>query len=110
MAGSRRPAHDTMKGTVAHLRVSADSLARAHEPARPAWVVFPRYQAGVPLTCTAHPRPQALVELASNSFNQHLHGRAGFEALCDLIEHSQVFDLSYSSLDEALPWFRELAS
>lgn len=103
-------AHDTMKGTVAHLRASADSLARAHEPALPAWVVFPQYQAGAPLTCTPHPKPQALVELAGNSFNQHLHGRRGFNALCDLIERSQVFDLRYSDLDEALPWFRELAA
>ena len=63
-------AHDTMKGKVAHLQVSAASLQRAHVSAAPAWVVFPQYRPGAPLVIRPRPKARALVELASNSFNQ----------------------------------------
>ncbi|MGE0098424.1 MAG: HprK-related kinase A [Hydrogenophaga sp.] len=102
-------AHDTMKGTVAHMRISADSLSRAHEPARPAWVVFPKFEQGAPLTVAARGKASALVELASNSFNHHVHGRAGFDALVALVDRCDCHDLSYGQLDEAIAWFSQLA-
>lgn len=101
-------AHDTLKGTVAHMQVSADSLAKAHVPALPAWVVFPKYVKGAPLTVRDHPKSQALVALASNSFNHHVHGRTGFEAVADLIERCACHDLEYASLEDALGWFDAL--
>ncbi|WP_216637507.1 HprK-related kinase A [Hydrogenophaga sp. RAC07] len=101
-------AHDTLKGTVAHMQVSRESLAKAHVPALPAWVVFPKYTKGSPLTVSEHPKSQALVELASNSFNHHVHGRTGFEALAALVERCDCHDLEYASLDEALAWFDAL--
>lgn len=101
-------AHDTLKGTVCHMQVSAESTERAEEPARPAWVVFPRYVADAPLTVTPQPKAQALLSLHRNSFNHHVHGRQGFEALADVVTQCGVFDLSYSRLDEALAWFDRL--
>lgn len=101
-------AHDTAKGTVAHLQASADSLARAAEPAVPRWIVFPRFSAGAALQAEPLPRPQALVELASNSFNYHVHGRAGFAALARLVETCDVHRLVYGELDEAHAWFESL--
>ena len=102
-------AHDTLKGTVAHMKVSPDSLQRADEPARPSWLVFPKYEASAPLTVIAHPKPGSLMQLAENSFNQHVHGRQGFEALARLVDHSDCFHLTYSQLDEALAWFDTLS-
>lgn len=101
-------ARDTLKGTVAHLRASDDSLARAGVSAPPAWVVFPRYQHAAPLNVEPRPKARALVELASNSFNHHVHGRTGFEALAQLVDRSQCFDLQYGHLPEALAWFDAL--
>ena len=101
-------ARDTLKGTVAHMQVSARSLDEAHVPALPAWVVFPQFKRGAPLSVREHPRSQALVELASNSFNHHVHGSAGFETLAQLIERCACHDLEYGSLDEALEWFDAL--
>lgn len=101
-------AHDTVKGTVAHMRISPASLAQAQVPALPAWVVFPRYQAGASLSVRDHPKAQALVELASNSFNQHVHGRAGFVALARMIERCVCSDLEYGDTDAALAWFDAL--
>lgn len=103
-------AHDTLKGSVAHMQVSAESLAKAHVPVLPSWVVFPKYSKGSPLTVSEHPKSQALVELASNSFNHHVHGRAGFEALAQLVERCACHDLAYASLEDALGWFDALAA
>jgi HprK-related kinase A len=98
-------AHDTLKGTVAHLKVTPKTLENAHACAEPAWVVFPKYEAGADLQISERPKAQAMVELASNSFNHHVHGRSGFEALVRVIDRSDCYDLRYSSLQRALAWF-----
>ncbi|WP_348707550.1 hypothetical protein [Acidovorax soli] len=85
-----------------------ESLARAGERALPAWVVFPRYERGATLQVQARTRATTVVELARNSFNQHVHGRAGFEALVRLVDACDSFDLRYSQLDQALAWFDAL--
>ena len=41
-------AHDTHKGTVSHLRPSADSVRRMAEKARAAHIVFPRWEQDAP--------------------------------------------------------------
>ena len=101
-------AYDTQKGTVAHLKVSQESLLRAGERALPAWVVFPKYERGAPLDVRARTKSAALVDLASNSFNQHVHGRVGFQSLVRLVDGCDSFDLRYSQLDQALAWFDAL--
>jgi HprK-related kinase A len=102
-------AHDTLKGTVCHLRATRDSVQRAAEPAMPAWVVFPRYEAGAALSLERRAPAQGLMELQRNSFNRHVHGHAGFHALADLVDHCQIHDLRYSQLDEALACFGNLS-
>ena len=101
-------AYDTQKGTVAHLKVSQESLLRADDRALPAWVVFPKYERGAPLDVRARTKSAALVDLASNSFNQHVHGRVGFQSLVRLVDGCDSFDLRYSQLDQALAWFDAL--
>lgn len=101
-------AHDTMKGNVAHLKVSEDSLARAEVCVPAAWVVFPKYQSGAHLSVTQRPKSTSLLDLASNSFNHHIHGVSGFNALVSLVNQCQCFDLRYSRTDEALDWFDKL--
>lgn len=101
-------AHDTVKGTVCHMRAPADSLVRANEPAQPGWVVFPKYVADAPALLQPRQKGASFMQLAENSFNQNVHGRAGFEALSDLIARSDCYDFSYGHLDEALAIFSEL--
>ena len=101
-------AHDTQKGTVAHLKVSHDSLLRAGERALPGWIVFPRYERGAPLDVRVRAKSAALLDLARNSFNQHVHGRTGFQALARLVDTCDSFDLRYSQLDQAMVWFDAL--
>lgn len=101
-------AHDTLKGTVVHLRASSTSVARAAEPGLPGWLVFPKYQADAPARLLARPKAASLMQLAQNSFNQHVLGKSGFDALAEVVERSDCYDFSYARLDEALPLFAAL--
>lgn len=100
---------DTTKGTVAHLRAPDDAVARAGEVARPAWVVFPRYQAEAASTLTALSPAAAHMEVATNAFNYSLLGARGFDALADMMSNVQSFRYSYSALDDAVAEFERLA-
>lgn len=103
-----REVADTMKGTVAHMKAPADSVARAAEVVSAAWVVFPKYQAGA-AACLEHlPQARAFMRVADNSFNYSLLGVRGFETLSGLIDASLCYDFTYSKLDEAIETFSAL--
>ncbi|MDM4768215.1 HprK-related kinase A [Pelomonas sp. SE-A7] len=97
--------HDTLKGSVGHMRAPRDSVLRAKERARLAWVVFPQYQAGASLSTAALPPGEALIHLADNAFNFHVHGAVGFNGLADMIEKADCLRLSYSRLPDAVEFF-----
>jgi HprK-related kinase A len=103
-----RPVTDTVKGTVAHLRAPADSVARAADTAMPAWVVFPRFEAAAHVTAQPVAEADAFMELAQNCFNYSLLGAQGFTALANLVEHSAAWHLRYGRLDDALAFFDTL--
>lgn len=105
-----RTAHYTAKGSVAHLKPRTDHVRRAGEPARPGWVVFPKYVAGSETRFTNHSRAEAVLDLGDNSFNYHILGRAGFDALADMVEASTCHDLQYGSLDEAVATLDRMAT
>lgn len=101
--------HDTTKGTVAHARPPAASVRRADEPARPGWVVLPRFSSGAQTRLTPLPKARALMQLADNAFNYGLYGDRGFETLANLIENAGCYEFTYSRLEEAVEVFDELA-
>lgn len=101
---------DTHKGTVAHLCPPHDSVARMGEPALPAWIVFPRYQAGADPLLTPRGKVATFNHFASNSFNYSILGELAFHTVGDLLERCQCFDFTYSRLDDALEVFDWLAS
>lgn len=92
----------TRKGTVAHLAPDADAVDRRGEAARPALVIFPRFDAGVEFDLKATPRSRAFARLAVNSFNYELLGPEGFDALVRLIGSSECYELRYRSLERAV--------
>jgi HprK-related kinase A len=102
------PVSDTIKGTVAHLKAPADSVARAGEPARVAFIIFPKYSAGAPVTLEEIPRAEAFMQLAENGFNYSVTGAPGFEALAGVIDQSRCYRFSYSVIDEAIAAFAAL--
>jgi HprK-related kinase A len=102
--------HDTLKGSVGHVRPPADAVAQVAARAQPAWVIFPTYRANAPAVLTPMPRAQAFMKLMGQTFNYAVHGREGFAAMSALIEACDCYEFSYSELDEAVALFDKLAA
>ena len=103
-----QPTHDTVKGTVALMKAPADSVAQVDKPARPAWVIVPKFARGAACELTPRSRAETLIELGSNAFNYSIHGRRGFHLLGDVIENCACYNFRYSNLDDAIATFRDL--
>lgn len=104
-----RSVHDTLKGTVAHMKPGRDSVDRATETAQAAWVVFPKYQSGSQTNMQALSQSQAFMRVADNAFNYSLLGVQGFKTLAKTIDNSRCYDFTYSNLDEAIAAFSALS-
>lgn len=99
----------TIKGTVRHLKPPAASVAAQGQGARPAWVVFPRWEAGAPLDLTEIPKAEAFMLMATNAFNYELLGEPAFDALRGIVGQARCFRLRYSRLEEAIAALGKLA-
>ena len=104
-----RASHDTAKGTVAHMRPPRESVRRQHEPARPGWVIFPKWIAHAPATLTPRSKAETFIYLAQNAFNYSHLGVDGFKVGTQVIEQTDCYDFQYSRLDEAIAIFNTLA-
>lgn len=104
-----RAVDDTNKGTVAHLRPPADSVARAAEAVAPAWIIFPQYVPGAPADLTPLAPARAFMQVAENAFNYGLLGARGFDALGRLTSGTRSARFRYGVLDEAVAAFAALA-
>jgi HprK-related kinase A len=100
--------NDTSKGTVAHLKPPADSIRRCAETAKPAWVVFPKYQAGSAPELTAMAPARAFIQLATNGFNYGALGPKGFDAMAGIVDTANCYTFTYSQLDDAIDVFSKL--
>jgi HprK-related kinase A len=101
---------ETSKGRVVHLQPPAASVASAHTPALPAWVVLPRHVPQQTATLRPLSRASTFMALVDNAFNYGVHGRRGFHALADLIDHCTTYEFSYGDLRDAIAIFDRLAS
>ncbi|GAB6068234.1 HprK-related kinase A [Methylothermus subterraneus] len=99
----------TRKGTVAHLRPSAESVERAAEPAIPAWIVFPRFCEGAKRQLTPVPAAYAFLKLATNAFNYEVLGSEGFLWVGRLIRRCRHYNFVYGRLQDALEVLEALA-
>lgn len=100
--------NDTAKGKIAYLKPPTHSVLQANLPARPAWVVFPTYCSGAEANLEPVARARGFMDIADNAFNYDLLGMDGFNALSSLVSHVQCFNLTYSSLDDAIEIFSGL--
>lgn len=101
---------DTLKGTLALMRPPQESVARVWEPARPAWIISPRYEAGSQPQLDPMAKARMLLLLAEQAFNYDIHGRDGFTATADLVDSCGCHEFVYSSLDDAIRIFETLAA
>jgi HprK-related kinase A len=93
---------DTRKGNVAHVRPPTDAVARATETAVAAWLVFPRYEAGVCAAFQSLGKASAFVKASSNCFNYDLQRETGYALLSLIVEQCACFDLHFANLDQVL--------
>lgn len=100
---------DTNKGTVAHMKPPKQSVLKANETVRPAWIVFPDFVVGAHTVFRSLSKAQSVLKLAENSFNYNVLGGFGFEALCNLVEFSSSYQFKYSDLKEAVSFLNKLA-
>ncbi len=91
-----------------HMRPPAESVRRVSEPARPRWIIVPRYVEGSPTLLEPIEKASMLVHISDQSFNYNLLGPAGFECLAQVVEACDCFSLEYSDLDDALRRLRQL--
>ena len=93
---------NTRKGTVAHLRPSASSVARAGEITQPGWIVFPKFQAGAAPCLTPLSKTDGFITLSHHSFNYDKIGLRGFQAVSGLIESCNCYAFHYGALEQAV--------
>ncbi|MCD2452578.1 HprK-related kinase A [Methylicorpusculum oleiharenae] len=94
--------HDTVKGSVTHVKAPDESIEKVDIPATPLWVVFPQYQTDSECLLSDKKKGLSFMELAKLSFNYNLLALTGFNALSQLVENSGCYDLRYSRLEEAI--------
>lgn len=100
-----RVACDTVKGRVALLKAPAESIARVDDPARPAWIIFPRYVNGSPSILERKPKAATLIQIAKNSFNYNIYGSRGFTVLADIVDACACHAFTYADLNDAVKVF-----
>jgi HprK-related kinase A len=98
----------TRKGDVAHVIPPPASLLHQERPARPAWVLFPRYLPGSEADLTPVGRDLTFARLTHNAFNYHLMGENGFLATAQLTARCTCHALSYPNLQQALEGVEQL--
>lgn len=103
-------AHDTHKGTVAHLKPPAASVRDAHRHALPAYIVHPRWQDGSEAVLSPRKKADAFLRTAGHAFNYEVLGRLGFDLMADLIAQCECHDFRYSRLPEAIAMFDTLTA
>jgi HprK-related kinase A len=101
--------NDTAKGAIGHVRPPDESVDLCETPAKPAKLIFPKYLEGSKTDLTPLSKSRALLKVAENCFNYNILGVQGFTSASDLIEASDCYEFSYSSLEEAVALFAELA-
>ncbi|WP_114327590.1 HprK-related kinase A [Candidatus Colwellia aromaticivorans] len=101
---------DTTKGTISHLKPSTASVQQVAKTVAPFAIVFPKYQANQPINTKTTEKATAFMAVIENSFNYAILAEAGFNAVAQLIDNTQCHTLAYSSTEEVLAFFEELAS
>jgi HprK-related kinase A len=99
----------TRKGTLAHLRPPTEAVERQKKPAMPGWVVFPTHSGDTDTKLTSLRKAPGFLRLEENSFNYDALGRTGFDALSQLIETTECYELPFAQAVEAAELVDRLA-
>ena len=84
------------RGTLAHLRPPTDAVERQAEPALPGWVVFPTHAENADTRLVPLRKAAGFLRLEKNCFNYDALGRPAFDALSQLIDTSECYELPFA--------------
>ncbi|MDH5691492.1 MAG: HprK-related kinase A [Gammaproteobacteria bacterium] len=101
-------AHDTAKGTVAHLKVPHEMITLQEQTAMPTWVVLPKYVPEAAATLIDMDKGDMFMEVALNAFNYSVLGATAYDMTADLMDRCHCYRFSYSRLDDAVKVFDQL--
>jgi HprK-related kinase A len=100
----------TPKGTIRHLRPRPDAIARMDEPAVPAQILFPRYDADLPAAIRPVGAAEVFVRLTQASTNYVALGEQAFTALTRLVTTCPARAVDYPDTEAALAVVEDLWS
>ena len=103
-----RESVNTAKGTVAHMKVSEQSIEMAAESVEPFMIVLPKYTPESESVFEPLSKATAFMQVADNAFNYSLLGDAGFNVTGDLVDRCDTYTLAYSDLDDVITIFDEM--
>ena len=93
-------AYDTHKGDVIHLKPSEPSVKYERESAEIVAVIFPRYTPSPQFDVYSIDKVGCFKGLSDNAFNYGVLGKGGVNALINIAEHSQCFEVHYDNLND----------
>lgn len=98
------------KGPITLLRPPAASIAERHRPARPRWLVLPRYTPDGDDSPRRQSPGHAMMAVLEQCFDWGLRGRRDFELIADMIEGCDTFTLAHGDLGRATAALDALAT
>lgn len=102
--------HGTHKGTIGHLRTLDRLTFDQLTSTLPSAVVFLDYRPNNDLNIYEVDKSIGFSKLISNSFNYSVIGEPAFNMLTDLINHTSIYEASYSNLPSLVEFLEELVS
>lgn len=87
--------HDTIKGSVAHMKPSKESIDRVKDVCDPFLVIYPKYKLLAAESLSPLSKGQSFMELAEHSFNYQILGDDGFNSIASLMSRCQSFQYVY---------------
>lgn len=99
----------TSKGTVCNLEAPLESIRQQDIPANPGLIVFPKYDSKARPFIRPKEKANACIELIDNTFNFNILQGQGFQAITDIIDKADCYDIGYQNLQQALDAIEEIA-
>lgn len=103
--------HDTLKGSVAHMKPSKISLDGLKKYYSPSFVIFPKYIKDQAENLSLINKGDAFLQLAEHSFNYQILREHGFLSVAKILDQSQCYSYVYDGdLDKAIKQMDTLVS
>ncbi len=102
--------HRKDRRLIGHVKPPIDAVERMDQPAMPGLILFPTYKPGSQTILTPVLQADSFIRVAQTSLNYSKLHRRGFNALRNVIDRCQSYELTYSNLPEAVDLIANVAA